>query len=370
MAKNYGTLQLLDTLAQADNDNIYTYGEDRLYSHVRDILEVHNELAEEMMQNFVSTTNTRIARFGVDAVSGEMVEVDEYGYADVQKTSVAGYDIGLPLRSYQYAIGFTKRWMETHTVAEMASQIAAAQTADIRNMKRRVTEALFRATNYNFVDRLVDGITLPVKALQNADGTSIPMDAFGTTFDGSTHTHLVGRAGGSLAASDITALVNNVTEHMGDNGGRVVIFINKAQEAAMRAFTSNFDAFQAPELSPGPGSTADIVAGGQKEDMYAVNDKPIGIWDGYIWVWIKPWMPANYIMAFTEGAQLEWGDVLRMRKRGVNGYGDFRIVDQDERYPLRATHWEREFGVGVWNRLGAAILYIGGTSYVQPTITY
>jgi len=368
MAKSYGTLQLLDELATIDNANIYEYGEDTLFEHVRDILDVHNMLTQDIMGDFVEMSPVRIARFGADAVTGEMVDVDEYGAADVQKTALAGYDIGVPIRDYQYAIGWTRRYMETRTVAEFAKELTAAQAADIRNLKKRALDALFRATNYTHVDRLVDGINLPVKALQNADGTSIPIDEFGTAFNGATHTHLVGRAGGSLAASDISALITNVTEH-GVEGGQLILYIPAGLESAVRAFTSNFDAFQAPLLDPGPGSTADIVDGGRKDDPYQINDKPIGIWDGYVRVWVKPWMPANYIMAFLTESTLR-GRVVRMRTRPNSAYGTFRILAQNEHYfPLRAEHMGREFGMGVWNRLGAAILYTGGTSYVQPTIS-
>lgn len=366
MAASYGTLQLLDTLATIDKDNVFEYGEDTLYEHIRDLLEVHNELTNDLVSSFVEPTTQRVARLGADAVQGDMIEVDEYGFADVQKVAVTGYDIGWPLRAYQYAIGWTRRYFQLHTPADIAKDYVAATTADIKNIKRRLLQALFRATNYNFVDRFTDSTTLPVKALINADGTDIPMDEFGNTFDGSTHTHLVGRAGGSLAASDITALIENVTEH-GVGGGQVILYINQAQEAAVRAFTSNFDGFQQPLIDPGPGSTADVVAGGRKDNPYQIDDKPIGIWDGFVWVWIKPWMPANYILALLVGGR--GGAVLRRRTRGVAGFGDFGLVNDQENYPLRAQHFEREFGFGVWNRFAAAILYTGGTSYAVPTFS-
>ena len=274
----------------------------------------------------------------------------------------------LPLRDYQYALGWTRKYFETHTVADMAIQLSTAQTADVKGIKRRILEALFRATNYTFVDRLDNSQDLPVKALMNADGTAIPIDQYGTTFNGATHTHLVGRAGGALAASDLTALVDNVVEH-GVGGGRVVLYMNQANEAAVRAFTANFDSFQAPMISPGPGSTADVVDGGRRDDPYQIDDKPIGIWDGYVVVWIKPWMPANYFMAILEGGNAGNGPVLRYRYRGLNGYGTLRMVADHDHFPLRARHTEREFGVGVWNRLGAAILYSGNTSYAAPVFT-
>jgi hypothetical protein len=296
-----------------------------------------------------------------------MVEVDEYGLADVQKVSVAGYDIGFPLKAYQYAVGWTRRYLERATVGEVAANLVAAQAADIRNIKREILRALFRATNYTFIDRLTDGTSLPVKALQNADGAGIPMDQWGNTFNSATHTHLVGRAGGSLAASDISALVDNVTEHA--ESGELVIYIPLGLQTTVEGFTSNFKTLQAPLIDPGPGSTADVVLNGQKDNPYDVNDKLIGIWDGFVRVYVKPWMPANYILAYMRGGNMG-GSALEYRRPTLAVAANFRLVWEDEHYPLRARTMEREFGIGVWNRLGAAILYTGGTSYVQPTLTF
>lgn len=361
----YGTLQLLDTLATIDRDNVFTYGEDRLYEHIRDLLVAHNTMTQDLLGLLVEPTSENIARYGADAVGGEMVEVDEWGTADVQKTSVTGYDIGFPLNDYQYAIGWTRKYFEVKTVADIAKEFINAQTADVKNLKRQALRALSRATNYTFTDRLTNSQSLPVKALINADGSAIPVDQFGNEFDGATHTHLVGRAGGSLAAADITALVDNIVEH-GVNGGRVVLLANKAQEASIRTFTSNFDPFQAPLLNVGPGSTADQIVGNPREDMYAIDDKPIGIWDGFVTVWTKPWIPAGYIVALLVGGS--GGSVLRLRRRNIAGYGSFRLVAEHEHFPLRAQTFEREFGVGVWNRLSAAILYVSSGTYTAPTI--
>lgn len=365
MAKNYGTLQLLDELATIDNANVLTYGEDRLYEHIADLLRAHNDMTQDIFGLLVGQTKDNVRRFGADVVSGEMVEVDEFGAADVQKTQVAGYDIGFPLREYQYAIGWTRKYFETHTPADIAKEFIAAKTADVRNLKRRALMALFRATNYNFIDRLTNSQTLPVKALQNADSTTIPVDPFGNTFNGATHTHLVGSA--AVTAANITALVNNIVEH-GVQGGVVRLFINRAQEPTVRGFTSNFTALQPPSLERGPGSTATFISGDPRDTPYLIDDRLIGIWDGFVEVWVKPWVPTNYYLAILVGGAND--DVLQLRTRNIAGYGNYRMVYEHEHYPLRAQHFEREFGVGVWNRLGAAILYGGGGSYVQPTINY
>ena len=362
---NYGTLNLLDTLAAIDQANVMEYGEDKLYQHISDLLVMHNKHTREMIDLFVERTTEKVARYGNQAVGGEMVEVDEWGRVDVQKTAVTGHDIGWPLRSYQYGIGWTKKYFEIKAVADIAKEFVNAQTADVRNLRRQILTGLFRPTNNtSYIDRLDNQVTLPLRALINADGTTLPMNEYGTTFDGATHTHYLARAGGSLVAADITALVDTVVEH-GVNGGQVLLYINKAQEAAISAMAL-FDAFQKPLIDPGPGSTADVAAGGRKLNPYNMDDRPIGVWDGYVIVWTKPWIPANYQVAFiTGGANAK---VLRMRRRPVAGYGEYRLVGEHDHFPLRAQHFEREFGVSAWNRTGAAILYSNGTSYVEPVI--
>lgn len=365
MAKTYGTLQLLDELATIDAGNVFDYGEDRLYAHLSDMLTVHNAMTQDVFGLLVGNTTDNVRRFGAQTVAGEMVEVDEYGAADIQKTRVAGYDIGFPLRDYQYAIGWTRKYFETHAPADLAKEFIASKTADIINLKKQALRALFRATNYTFIDRLTNSQSLPVKALQNADGSQIPMDAFGTSFNAATHTHLVGYNSAAVVAADIVALIRNVVEH-GVNGGVVRIYINRAQEATVRGFTSNFDGLQPPMLDPGGGSTADVVRG-PRDTPYVIDDRLIGIWDGFVEVWVKPWIPANYYLACLVGGTNE--KVVEMRRRNIAGYGQYRMVAEHEHFPLRAQHFEREFGMGVWNRLGAAILYGGGTSYVAPVIT-
>jgi hypothetical protein len=144
-----------------------------------------------------------------------------------------------------------------------------------------------------------------------------------------------------------------------------LVLINKAQEPAIAAMTP-FTPLQAPMVDLGPGSTVQLVARMSRENPYRLDDRPIGVWDGYVVVHTKPWIPPNYIVIMIVGSTA--GKVLTFRTRNVPGYGTLRMVAEHEHYPLRAQHMEREFGVGVWQRLGAAVLYAGGSSYVAPVI--
>lgn len=364
MVKKYGTSTLLDTLATYDKDNVFEYGVDRMLEHLADLAELHNDLMNDVFATFMSRTTDKIFRFGADAVEGEMTEVDEDGLADVQKVAVAGYDVGFPLRMYQYGRQWTDRFLRKSSVSDIAIQVTAAQVADAKKLKRVALDALFRPTNYTFNDRLDNYVDLPVKALINADSSAIPMDPFGATFDGSTHTHYLARAGASLAASDIVGAINTVIEH-NVNGGRVSVWINTAQEAAVRAFTANFMPLYRPLLEPGPGNPNDQLTVDTRFDPYSINNRQIGVWDGFVEVWTKPWVPANYILVIIEGGNNE--PVLRMRTDP--DFPDWRMVSRDGVHPIYNEHFERTFGVGVWNRLACAVLYTGNTVYAAPVLT-
>jgi hypothetical protein len=367
MAVSYGTLQLLDTLRVIDKDNVFEYGEDLLYQHVRDLLVAHNEMTANVLGTFAEPSNERIWRWGNQAASAlDFLEVEEYGVVDVQKQAVTGVNAGAPLRRYDAAVQWTKDFFETATPRDIVATMTGIMLGDVQNLRRKALTALTRATNYTSTDIWVDNIDIPVKALYNADGTAIPLDRFGNSFNPATHTHLLARVGGALADTDVVAAINTVKEH-GVNGGRIQLIINVAQEAAIRAMTSFFDPLQAPMIDPGPGSTADVVRGMGRNDPYEIDDRPIGIWDGYVVVWTKPWWPANYVGVVLQGGAND--RVLRLRRRdgGVQP-GQLRLITDNEQFPLRAREFRREFGLGVWNRFGAAILYTGGTTYVAPTI--
>lgn len=359
MANNYGTLSLADTLAVEDADNIYVreYGEDQLFAYADAVLQAHNTMVEDMVGDLVEFTNKRISRYGND-VDVDMVEVDEFGVADAQKAAVTGNDIGWPLRAFQATVQWTRLYFEQKTLQEFTEQFDAILSGDVRNIERALKRALFTGTNATFIDRRIDSISIPVKALVNADGAQIPRDKFGNTFNGATHTHYLGTA--SLADADVQSAVDTVIEH--GVSGTVLIYCNQAEEADIRAMAS-FDAFQQAMIVP--GANTDRVLGGP-ERYFETDNRPIGVWDGAIVVWVKPWVPAGYVLVIEVGGDQK---PLRFRTRRGAGRGNLAIQFEDEAYPLRARMVEREFGVGVWGRTKAAILDTANATYTAPTIT-
>lgn len=356
----FGTLSVLDTLA-ASQQSIADYGEDRAFAEIEAARAAYNRITTEMLGQLVERTDDRQRRYGSnDAMA--MEELDEFGRPQAQKVA-AGSTVGFPLRHYGIALQWTRTFFLVARASELAAQTTAAMAADLAAIQREIKRAIFYPTNVTFVDTLVDQVSLAVKRLVNADSAAIPLGPNGETFDATTHTHYNYSAGVALAAADMNALIEDVIEHHGS--GTAVVYINRAQETAVRGL-AGFTPLLPARLVP---ANSAIAATGALDDDQNLNDRLIGYYNAggvYAEVQVKPWIPSGYLFAWVRGSNVPL--VMRTRPGG----GDLVLAFEDERYPLRARAWERDFGVGVWTRTNGAVLYIdtgSAAAYVAPTIT-
>lgn len=355
----YGTLSVADLLATTQ-PTVIQFGEDLVFQTIDAQLAAHNALLAEKNAELVETSTDRLRRFGgLDSMA--MDEIDEYGTPDAQKVS-AGQNVGFPMRKYGLAVQWTRTWFLNHTPAELAAQFVAATDADVRIIDRELKRAIFGPTNFTFTDRLVDNNAslLTVKRFLNADSSSIPPSPAGITFNGASHTHYLFTAGTSLAAADLTALIDTVTEHYATGEPRV--YINKAQEAAVRGLTG-FVAYIDARLTP---ATTAAAATGTALDRVQIYNRAIGIYNGAE-IWTKPWVPSGLLFAFLAGTMFK--PLVRRVRPGMDA---LVVENDDEEHPLRARVMAREIGFGVWQRANGAVLYIdtgAAGAYVAPTIT-
>lgn len=345
----YGTLSVSDLLASTQQ-SVAQVGEQQVWQAIDDALRAHNAITQEMLGTLVEISADRQRRYGgPDAM--QMDEIDEFGTPDAQKVT-AGQTVGFPLRLYGLAVQWTRKYLQNHTPAELAAQFTAAQDADVKAIQREFKRAIFGPTNRTFTDRLVDNVDLAIKAFVNADGAPVPVGPTGDTFNGATHTHYLGTT--ALDAPSLSALIDTVIEH--HNVGQPVVYINKAQEATVRGL-AGFTAYLDARLIP--ANNANQARGGL--DQLNPQNRAIGLF-GAAEIWVKPWVPANYLFAWVMGAARP----LVMRQR-PNGTGLTVVADQ-EAHPLRARSIEREFGVGVWTRTNGAALFVGAATYTAPAI--
>lgn len=339
-------------LLATQNVTAIEFGLDRIQEILARELAAHNQIVTSLVGDLATFTTDRQRRYGT-SVNGDMYEVDEYGRAPTQRAQL-GDTVGFPLKLFQYAIGWTQKWFDVHTPADMAIATQAAQRAHLRMYSREIKRAFMLSGNYTFNDFLVDHVDLSVKRLVNADSANIPEGPNSEVFDGTAHTHYIGEA--SLTAAFLTSLVNDVVEH--GHGQRVMIAISKTDEAAVRALTG-FVAYTDPRLVL---QTTEAPA--QRLDITRLDNRAIGIFAGGE-VWVKSWMLANYIFVWDAGSP----PPLVVRQRTSTSMQGLRLAGTNRAFPLYAEYMEAEFGIAVWNRTNGAVLYFANATYADPTIT-
>lgn len=351
----YGTLTTYDTLA-SNFQTVAQFGEDRLWEQsIQPLLDAHNRIMLGMISDLAEPTTDRQRRYGTTDVM-TMTETSEMGRPDAQKVA-PGAVAGFPMRSYQGSIQWTRKYFLNASVAEVMGQVTAMTDADRNRVILEIKRALFTPTNYTFEDHLVDHlnqIPLAIKALLNADGLGIPAGPNGEIFDGTTHTHYLATA--SLVVANLVAALETVLEHY--SAGEAVIYINRAQETVVRGL-AGFNALIQANIVP--ATTAPAILS-PRFDTIQLYNRQIGDFNGAE-VWVKPWVPSGYIVIWIRNQPKPM--VIRSRTATSN---QLVLAIEDEKYPLRARTYEREFGVGIWNRMAASVLYTGGGTYTAPTL--
>jgi hypothetical protein len=347
-----GTLDI-GTLIAANNQSAAAFGLDTIERVLNADIAAHNVLMRQMLADLVDITQDRQRITGGSDI-GDMTPVDEYGRAPTQKLGPNG-QVAFPLGLYQFAIGWTRTWEQEKTPADYARATIAAEIAHRKRIINEIKRALLLSANYAFVDDLVDNIPFTIRRLTNADSQPIPLGPNAEVFDGTTHTHYLATA--AFSATDANALINTVVEH--GHGGQVRVYINKGQEAAWRALTG-FQPYLDARLVLG---TQANQVGSPRLDLTRLDNRAIGIF-GSAEIWVKPWMPSNYALAFDVAYP---GKPLALRER-VAGSMDLKIAAEIDAHPLVARYMESKFGLGAWQRTNGAVLYSAGGSYTDPVI--
>lgn len=354
MPTNTGTHDISWLLASR-YQSVYQLDMAEVVSVLQNDLAAHNAIMLDMLGGLADITTDRQMTYG-GGVGGEMVQVDEYGRAPTQRGPATAATIGLPLHKYQFAIGWTETALQMRTAFDIANAQLNAEGAHRRIVERDIKRAIFLSANYTHVDYLVDNVSLNVKRLINADSSFVPAGPNGEVFDGATHTHYDFNNG--LSASAVTASINDVVEH--GYGAAVKVAINRGNETAFRALPG-FVPYVDPRIvyrnTDTPGQTLDITR---------LDNRAIGLF-GAAEVWVKPWVPQDYLLVYDAGAPEK---PLAFRQREQATFQGLRIAATLSAFPLVADYMEVEFGLGVRNRTAAAVLYFaaGAISYVDPVI--
>jgi hypothetical protein len=348
----YGTLSTLDTLASI-RQSVLAFGEDRAWESISLTLDAHNRQFVELAGALIERSTDARRSYGTTDTK-QMEELDQWGLPDAQKITAA-QTVDFPLRRYGNSLQWTRQWLMSNTVAQMAAEITSILDSDRLGLMRQIKRAVYIPTNTTFIDKLgvPANISLNVKAFANNDGSGYPVGPNGEVF-ATSHTHYLANA--TLTDTVAGNLVVAVQEHY--NTGMPVIVINSADEAAWRALT-NFKAYLDPRIS----LNANANQATTRLNLTDLYNREIGLYGAAV-VRVKPWAIANYAFAYLEGQS----PPLVMRVPPFEQLGDLQLMYEDDRHPLQARSYERQYGVGVWQRVSGAVLYHAGGAYATPTI--
>lgn len=345
----------LSSLLAVRFQSVNEFGVDTIVDVLRRDLAMHNAIVAEMLMGLAAFTTDTQGIYGT-GTSGEMVEVDEYGRSETQKPT-PGSTVGWPLRLFQYGIGWTAKWLETATPADLAQGQLDAQSAHLKRIRRDIKRALYLSTNYTFSDFLINNVALGVKRLVNADSASIPDAPDGSTFTASSHTHY--DASASLTTTVVDNGIADLIEH--GHGARVMIAIHHSNAAAVSGLTGFVLALPSYVQVPAYNVTTPAA----RTDLGNQYNRLLGYY-GAAEVWVKPWAIAGYLFIWDAAAE---GKPLRFRQRAATTLQGLRLAAEIPAYPLYAKYYEAEYGIGVWTRTNGVVVQFTNGAYQDPTIT-
>ena len=343
----------VEDLLEVRNSSAAEFGQDKIFATLQADLAFYNEQVNEQLSMLAEPLTEQMRTWG-GSVMHRGTKIDQFGVAPGKKGYVAS-NVSFPIYDWSYSVGWTNKYLQKASPAELMSEYLAIRQGHSYDMTQEIKRALFNNTNYTFVDKGNNGVSLTIKRLLNGDGDAIP-DYQGTAFTAASHTHYVARAS-TLADSDINSLVSNITEHGHTTGLQIAINIaQKDTVANLAGFTPLGSALMAYNATDTTKLTLD------NKDL---NNQCIGIWNHSIPVWVKPWVPANYILCLSADAEKPLG----FRQEKNPALRGLRLASTMPNYPLLSETYESTYGFGVNARSSAAILYVGATSWANPTIS-
>lgn len=299
-------------------------------------------------------------------VSNAMTEATEYGFPDDQRGETTGHM--LPLRRWDYALGWSKWFLEDARQEQIDADIAAAiQAVRDRWRIQILTRLLKRGDDSGALLGLGSAGYSPgfatTAAQTNVDFTP---PSFGGTSFSSTHEHYVPIAGGAFTAAVFTDAKDELAEH-----GHVPPFdflIGPSDRATVMALTG-FVGVRSGLIAY--GSTADLAA--ETNRMPATGVTLLGVMADDFRVWEVRGMPQYYGVGYKSYGPRSQRNPLAVRV--PKGFTAPRIIMEPSSAvgsptsPLQNMMVKARFGVGVRDRTAATPRYVNNSTWADGTPT-
>lgn len=272
----------------------------------------------------------------------------------------ASWDVSFPLEDFGAQVTGDDVTLAYMTLQQLQRHFDTVQVQDTNTVRYEMLKALFNNTARTFVDERKGSLTIQPLALAS-DGVLYP-PVLGSETE-ATDTHHIESGYAASAISDtnnpLATIRDELEEHFGagTGGEDIVVFINNAQTAKIKALT-DFDEVVDKFIRAGDSVSV-------PQNLPNVPGRIIGRGSG-VWVVEWRWVPANYMLAL----HLEAPAPLKMRvDLPETGLGrGLQLVATQRDYPLIAAHYRHRFGVGVGNRLNGVMMELGtGGTYDIPS---
>jgi len=338
-------------------------GQELVFEKVNELLAQYNAEVAVQMGCFIDRTVEEYRMRYLLAGGGRLQQMGRMGPAAAVKRS-GYYDVAFPLRGWGAQLAGNRVDLAYLTLQELDAHLDTIMLQDLNTLRHRILVALFEDTNLSYTDEIHGSLT--IRRLANDDDTIYPPVA-GSEDETEDHSHYAETAT-SYTISDIDAdhnpavdLRDEIVEHFGGRGSNernLVVFHNEDATPYLAAISGYVPV---PDRFVRVGADTNVPEG-----WPVVPGRIHGRLNG-VWLSEWAWIPATYAM----GLLLEVPPPLIMRVDPADTglTPGLQIVATNAQYPMTGIHYEHRFGLGVANRLCAAVLEISGGngSYTPPT---
>jgi hypothetical protein len=357
MSGIYGILGIDDT----DRSYVDSFGQRAIFDAANQYLMMVDQEIQEVVSAFVEEeTEDHKERYYLPG-GGRLQRRGGLVESAASKAS-GSWDVAYPLEEFGTQVAGDRVSLAYMRMDQLNRHLEDVRIKAINTVRWEILHALLDdggGAARTFVDPIRG--SLSIQPLANGDSVTYP-PVLGSESE-ATEDHYAESNYATANVSDtnnpLVTLRDELVEHFGQNvgGENIVVFCNNAETAQLESLT-DFDPVE--DTNVRSGSNRDIPV-----NLPMVPGTIKGRSNG-VWVSEWRWMPATYLLAL----HLDAPAPLKMRvdladtglPRGLN------LIAESDMYPLRQSHYEWRFGLGVGNRLNGAVLELNtGGSYTIPT---
>lgn len=350
-------------IADSDYVTVNSLGQQVVYDAVNEILRQWNEDVVAASSVFIERTTENFKFKHYLPGGGEMQVLGGQAPAAAVKR-YGSYDVALQLRDYGDEIAGSRRDLAYMSITALDAQLKNIQMRALATLRRRIMTSIFEDTQYTFDDPVHGNLT--IEHLANGDTVVYP-PVWGATVEAIDDHYLeagyVVAAIATGATNPVITLRDEIAEHYGGLGsfGRDFVFFHNTDATEYLAAITGYHATADPRIHLGDDTAYLASLPGN------VPGRVHGYLDG---CWLSEWpagIPATYAVMVLLGIPAP----LYMRihpARVALGSGLQLVKRDDSNYPMERSSFEFRFGVGIVNRLAAAVMEITeDATYAPPT---